>query len=165
MLRKSALHSSISTRMASSTAISSLTTSCSRSMDTSRLAIMDCAKRKCGTAPQQVLFAARPSLWLQRYVLLDIFPKQATNAPRFCSTRNMAVLSTGGRLASSFTRCSSSNHPSAVRTKMKSTTPSWQTSLFTPSTCRETRSPSSKSCLRASRSCVSDPVLPMPRRS
>jgi hypothetical protein len=72
---------------------------------------------------------------------------------------------TGGRLVSSSTKCSSSNHLSAVKTRMKSTTPFSPTSPSTPSTCLATLYQFSRSCLPVNLRCVWDLGLLMHRRS
>ena len=64
---------------------------------------------------------------------------------RFFSTKNTAAPSIGGPLVSSSTKCSSSNRPSAARTKTRFTTPFSPMSPSTPFTCRATLCPSSRS--------------------
>lgn len=82
--------------------------------------------------------------------------KLLTQVCRFFSTRSTAEQSTGGLLVFSSTRCFSSNRPSVVKTKTKSTTPFLPTNHSTPFTCRAIPYQSSRNCLPVSLRCVSD---------
>ena len=88
----------------------------------SRWPTTGCAKRTCGSARRRRRSAARPSLW----------------RPRSSSSSGTGAWSTGGRSASSSTRCSLVSRPSEATTKMRSLMPSSRMSRCTRSTCRVT---------------------------
>jgi len=88
----------------------------------SRWPTTGCARRTCGSARRRRRSAARPSLW----------------RPRSSSSSGAGAWSTGGRSASSSTRCSLVSRPSEATTKMRSLMPSSRMSRCTRSTCRVT---------------------------